>query len=257
MTVTLTVAWALFILAPGLAAFAGLFLIKGGDVVHPAPPAPASLISLAIVVFAALGLHALASVAFWLNDVIAPATGWRVGFDPNVYRYFLGEREPDLLGVETAMLMVLLIALSLVGFGVANWVSRTAAPGSTRHIFLYGWLSPLLGQLRPDAGTNKHLLAWVVTNLEVDDHAIGYQGQIDTLSLTADKQVAWIILRNCQMFAIAAKGTGDARTIQRKVIARDIPIPQMQIEGAAIANLAYAVVAVAKTVADAPAKPTP
>lgn len=159
MTITLTVAWALFALAPGLAVFAGLFLSKGKDVIHPAPPAPGSFIALAIVVFGALGLHAVAAVGLALSDGLGRLTGWTVPFDPNVYRYFLGERTASLMGIESALLLVMLLVLSASGFLLAQRVARKAEPGSTTHALLYGWLSPILGQMKPEDGYVKHLIA--------------------------------------------------------------------------------------------------
>ncbi|MFC5342719.1 hypothetical protein ACETK8_06180 [Brevundimonas staleyi] len=243
MAITLTVAWALFVLAPGLAVFAGLFLSKGKDVVHPAAPAPTSLISLAIVVFGALGTHSIAAVGLLLNDIAGEFTEWRVPFDPNVYRFFLGDRKADRLGTEIALLLVQLLGLSALGFLAARRVARNASPNSTLHALLYGWLSPVIGQLQPEAGYQKHLIAWVVTDLEMSDLPIGYEGQVETISLTGDKQVAWLTLRNCETFVIGREGSA-----RRQTVARETPIPRMQIEGGHITNLAYAVALVPDTI---------
>ncbi|WP_298743350.1 hypothetical protein [uncultured Brevundimonas sp.] len=248
MAVTLTVAWALFALAPGLAVFAGLFLSKSKDVVHPAAPAPASLIALAIVVFGALTLHALSAAVLTCIDGLGAITGWTVSYDPNVYRYFLGSRTADELGIETAILLTLLLALSGIGFFAARQIGRTAQPGSTLHALLYGWLSPILTQLRAEEGYLKHLIAWVVTDLQVGDLAIGYEGQVETISLTSDKQIAWLTLRNCETFVVAPRD-GSAR---RQAVARETPIPRMQVEGPHIVNLAYAVALVPETIARPP-----
>jgi hypothetical protein len=62
LTVTLGVAWALFILAPGLAVFAALYTSGGGKVGAPAPPAPNSFTALSIVIFGALTAHAAAAL---------------------------------------------------------------------------------------------------------------------------------------------------------------------------------------------------
>lgn len=248
MAITLTVAWALFALAPGLAVFAGLFLSKSKDVVHPAAPAPASLISLAIVVFGALTLHAISAIILAAIDAGGAITGWTVLYDPNVYRYFLGDRAANELGLETAVLLALLLVLSAIGFFAARQIGRTAEPESTLHALLYGWLSPILTQLRAEEGYLKHLIAWVVTDLQIGDLALGYEGQVETISLTSDKQVAWLTLRNCETFVVVSKD-GSAR---RQAIARDTPIPRMQIEGPHIVNLAYAVALVPETIASPP-----
>ncbi len=243
MAITLTVAWALFALAPGLAVFAGLFLSKGKDVIHPAAPAPASLISLAIVVFGSLATHAVATVVFTANDVLGELTQWTIPFDPNVYRYFLGVRDPDRLGMEIAALLILLLALSSMGFFVAREVGKQAKSDSTVHALLYGWLSPIIAQLEPEPGYTKHLIAWVVTDLELGDMAVGYEGQVETISLTGEKQVAWVTLRNCETFVLGKDGSARRQTVER-----ENPIPRMQIEGPHIVNLAYAVALVPDTV---------
>ena len=244
MAITLTVAWALFILAPGLAVFAGLFLSKGRDVIHPAAPPPASLISLGIVVFGSLAMHTTAAVVLAIIDAFGILTPWRSAFDPNVYRYFLGPRDLDRLGTETALLLVLLFLLSAGGFFIARQFGRKAEAGSTLHALLYGWLSPVIAQLKPETGYTKHLIAWVVTDLALGDMASGYEGQVETVSLTPEKQVAWITLTNCETFVL-----GKDSSARRHTVERETPIPRMQIEGPHIVNLAYAVALVPETVA--------
>lgn len=236
MAITLTVAWALFILAPGLAVFAGLFLSKGKDVIHPAAPPPASLISLGIVVFGSLAMHTSAAVVLALVDSFGWLSRWRAAIEPNVYRYFLGPRDFDRLGTETALLLVLLLVLSAGGFFLARLFGKKAGAGSTLHALLYGWLSPVIAQLEPEAGYTKHLIAWVVTDLALGDMAIGYEGQVETVSLTPEKQVAWITLTNCETFVL-----GKDNSARRHTVERETPIPRMQIEGPRIVNLAYAV----------------
>lgn len=56
------------------------------------------------------------------------------------------------------------------------------------------------------------------------------------MSLTSDKQVAWITLRNCETFVIGKEGSA-----RRQTVSRETPISRMQIEGPHIVNLAYAV----------------
>lgn len=245
MTVTLTVASALFILAPGLAVFAGLFLSKSEDVIHPAAPAPTSIISLAIVVFGALALHTTSAVVLALNDAL-PAL-FRVSFEPNVYSYFLGARQTHAAGTEAALLLVLLVAQSWTGFTLARSAAGRATSGSTLHAFLYGWFSPVLGQMAVEPGYNKHMVAWVVTDLEAGDLAIGYEGQLEILALNSEKQIAWLTLRNCETFVIASDE--EKTSARRRPIARETPIPRLQIEGPHIVNFAFAVVLVP---ADAP-----
>jgi len=243
LTITLTVAWALFALAPGLAVFAGLFLSQGRDVVHPSAPAPASLIALAIVVFGALGLHTAAAMALAINDITAASltAPWVVPFDPNVYRYFLGARDARLMGSEAALLLGLLLLLSALGFWTTRRFARASKPGSTFHAFLYGWVSPILEQLEQEEGYLKHMIAWVVTDLEAGDLAVGYEGQVEMLSLNSDKQIAWLTLRNCETFVIAP----DQDVARRKPVPREMAIPRLQLEGPHVRNVAFAVVLVA------------
>ena len=108
---------------------------------------------------------------------------------------------------------------------------------------LYGWLGPIIAQLKPEPGYIKHLIAWVVTDLELGDTAVGYEGQVETVSLTGEKQVAWITMRNCETFVLGKDGSARRQTVERET-----PIPRMQIEGPHIVNLAYAVVLVPEAV---------
>lgn len=240
MTISLSVAWALFTLAPGLAVFAGLFISKGRDVVHPAAPAPTSLISLAIVVFGALGLHALGGATFALNDWLAtlPCFGWKVPWTPNVYAYFLSSSaKPESVGIEAFFLLAVLCCLSGLGFILTTITARRFDAGSTVHAFLYGWLSPILGLLKQEKGFTKHLIGYVVTDLETEHGFVGYEGQVVNLALNAEKQIISITLTNCQSFLLSSADNH----LAHKSIARTNPIPTLQIDQSHIGNVALSV----------------
>lgn len=250
MTISLSLAWALFVLAPGLATYAGLFMAKQADVVHPAAPAPNSFMALAVVIFGALASHALGSSFLALNDLYVLCVGpvFETRWTPNVYAYFLGnprEADPD-LGIETALLLLNLGVLSIIAYGLTARVSGQASAGSGFHTFLYGWLSPVLAQMNPEPGGLKHLIAYVVTDIEAPKALVGYEGQVENLSLNADKQIVSLTLRNCRSFYLNA----DGKTIGHSVIARELPIPRLQLDQSQIKNIALSVVFEETTEAD-------
>lgn len=254
MTVTLGVAWALFILAPGLAVFAALYTSGGGKVVAPAPPAPNSFTALSIVIFGALAAHAAGAGLFVLNDLAAHLLpSIHVPWNPNPYAYFLAARPKDdpFLGLEAWFLLSVLLALSYGAYlamrGAINQAERISITRQQQELpqtatplfrFLYGGWASILTQLSPEPDYNKHLAAYVVTDMEIEDSWIGYEGEVESLSLDTDKQIVALTLKNCQAFRLVSTQTG----LSHKVVRRTIPIPLMLIERSQIKNIALQVV---------------
>lgn len=254
MTVTLGVAWALFVLAPGLAVFAALYTSGGGKVVAPAPPAPNSFTALSIVIFGALAAHAAGAGLFILYDLAAHFAPWlQPPWEPNPYAYFLAARpkQDPFLGLEIWFLLTVLLALSYAAYlamrTAINRAERTSIargqlepPQAATPLFrfLYGGWSSILTQLSPEPDYNKHLAAYVVTDMETEGGWIGYEGEVESLSLDTDKQIVALTLKNCQAFRLVETQTG----LSHKVVRRTIPIPLMLIERSQIKNIALQVV---------------
>ncbi|WP_395944567.1 hypothetical protein [Brevundimonas sp.] len=254
MTITLGVAWALFILAPGLAVFAALYTSAGNKVVAPAPPAPNSFTALSIVIFGALSAHGLGATLFVFNDLWAHfLPSIQVAWDPNPYAYFLSPRPKSdpFLGLETWFLLALLLLLSLGAYGlVRGVVEREETLSITRHRqdppepatplfrFLYGGWASILAQLSAQPDYDKHLAAYVVTDMEAEGVWIGYEGEVDGVSLDTDKQIAALTLKNCQAFRLAAA----QQDFTHQIVPRTAPIPLLMIDRSQIKNIALQVV---------------
>ncbi|MBJ7319911.1 MAG: hypothetical protein KJ728_04315 [Alphaproteobacteria bacterium] len=253
MTITLGIAWALFILAPGLAVFAALYTSDGG-VVSPAPPAPNSFTALSVVIFGALAAHAVGAGLFALNDVIS--LFWsplEVPWNPNPYAYFLSAR-PAVdrhLGLEICFLLALLLSLSAAAYAAVRHtvdqdekvsVKRRRLdppePPTPLFRFLYGSWAAILTQLSPEPDYDKHLAAYIVTDMEAEKGWIGYEGEVEGVALDTDKQIVALTLRNCQAFKL--QPTKD--NLNHQVIARAAAIPLLMIDRSQIKNVALQVV---------------
>jgi hypothetical protein len=235
LTITLGIAWALFILAPGLAVFAALYTSDGG-VVSPAPPAPNSFTALSVVIFGALAAHAVGAGLFALNDVIS--LFWsplEVPWNPNPYAYFLSAR-PAVdrhLGLEICFLLALLLSLSAAAYAAVRHTVDQDEKVSVKR----SWAA-ILTQLSPEPDYDKHLAAYIVTDMEAEKGWIGYEGEVEGVALDTDKQIVALTLRNCQAFKL--QPTKD--NLNHQVIARAAAIPLLMIDRSQIKNVALQVV---------------
>lgn len=254
MTVTLGVAWALFILAPGLAVFAALYTSGGGKVIEPAPPAPNSFTALSIVIFGALAAHAVGAGLFVLNDLTAHFVhAIQTPWNPNPYAYFLAARPnaDPFLGFEAWFLLALLLILSLSAYlamriavnraevaSIARRRQNPPQPATPLFRFLYGGWASILTQLSPEPAYDKHLAAYVVTDMEAQGGWVGYEGEVDGVALDTDKQIVALTLKNCQAFRLVPSKRG----LSHQVVSRKVAIPLLMIERTQIKNVALQVV---------------
>lgn len=245
MTVTLGIAWALFVLAPGLAVYAALYTTALSEVVPAAPPAPNSFTSLAVVIFGALASHTFAAVLLAANDIWAASNAPSIGvpFDPNVYGYFLSRSPQNVdAGREAAALLLVFSALCTSAFLFTRHAVIRATPNGWLHRFLFGPWAQLVAQMRPEVGFLKHLAAYAVTDMEteISDPTqcrkvwVGYEGEVESFTLNSEKQITSLTLRNSKAFLLGVNG----QRVDHDVVTRESAIPRLILEQSRTKNLA-------------------
>lgn len=242
MSLTFNLIVALFLLAPGLGVFAGVY--AGGK--RPFPPSPAepgSVHALGLVAVGALVCHAAFAWVFvgmdaWCDSGMACVV---VGFEPNPYAIILELRDASALGegshpgpmlawLFSALLLAagLGLVVGLFGFALLSQV------GPFRDT-LYGWT----GELVTKATTAAHVVtAYVVTDTEIGQMLLGYQGALVDLRQAPDGQIRSVVLSDAHPFVVQVSET----SAERQPSPRRITIPLLVIEGDHIKNIAFRVI---------------
>lgn len=241
MTPSLGLVFALFLLLPGIAFYAGLFLVPSIGRFQPGPPAPGSIFTLATVGAGALAVHAL-----WSALLAAPALvgGAPVGRRWNTYLELRALSEPaqDVAGAEIAVFLLSLVALSLMGF----WMGRLTFGLRTVQRALFGWLWPFVSELLEDGRSGGRLLAaYVLAQPAHDGVQLGYRGIVERVELDSERQIASLLLREVSRFTLTlhAGGVTTTNTSSRTVL------PRLLLERSGIANIVLSVLNVAPNAA--------
>lgn len=245
MTFSYNLVLALFLLAPGFAAFAGLFFSSHNEQrVHPAPPAPTSVLTLALVSLAALALHAVwAAVLFgqtlWTQ---AGLPHIEVPFEPNIYDVLLNAghaRAPHLGGGEIAAILLTLTGLSVLGYVVTMAIILSAWGADLTRPFLFGWATSLLKQIdaEKDPAYVRLVTAFVLTNIEGEDALFGYEGLLQNLTLTPEKQITSVTLSQVTAFYVKLA----PNHFKRVVLTRTKGIPDLYLPKDQIRNVSFTV----------------
>ncbi len=235
MTFGFTLVLALCIYAPGFAAYAGLFLGSQSRNFRPAPPAPGSLLAVGLVTAGAIASHAAAATLFFLNEKLVAAGLAILPFGPsNPYLALIAAaRAPTALtSAELASILLGLVGLGIATLLVSARLVRTEAFQRRFAPLLYGWLTDLV---RAAASENRVVTAFVLSEIEHEGNFLGYEGVIDTLTLSADKEVIGILLLDCTRFRLQLTGSGLARDVARA----SSVIPRLYLERAQIKNIAF------------------
>lgn len=241
MTFSFTVFVAMVLLLPGFGLFAGLYL-PGKSAFRAAPPSPTSFAALTIVIAGACAGHLIGVLLSLLFQRLGAATGW--GLLPSPYAlvaHLNGGRvltEPELLSFLLMMptISAATAACARVGLALA-WHERAEAPGKLAD-FLYGWSAEVVAQSRAD---NRYITAFVLSDTEWGADRIGYEGTLDALELSADKEIQSVLLSDANVFTLSA--AGDRR--ERKVLQGD-PIERIHIGKDHIVNIAFEIYEVPK-----------
>ena len=251
MTFSYNLVLALFLLAPGFAAFAGLFFSSRREPsLHPAPPAPTSVLTLALVTLAALCLHGAWAFVLAAQDLWSQHH-WHltVPFQPNIYVALLeaGEKAqaaggaqspiaPPIGGGDIAAILVTLIAQSLLGYRVTMGIVSHRKAEALLRPFLYGWAAEILPEAQEEGIVNL-ITAFVVTRIEGSDIAFGYEGSVETLTLGPDKEVLSIFLTQVTAFYIEL----EAGKFKRRVLPLTSGIPNLYLPKEEIRNVSFTV----------------
>jgi hypothetical protein len=247
VSLTFNLVLALFLLAPGLGIFAGVYA-GGRRPFSPSPAEPGSIHALALVAMGALLCHAVwAWTLAWMEAQCATHVCRAVGFEPNPYKIILELRTAPVESprqdsiaprqlvdaADVAWLFTVLLLTGISGFiagrlGVAT-IGRTGLFRAT----LYGWIDELLS----GASTKAHVFtAYVVTDTERNGDLLGYQGSLVDLRQSASGEIRAVVLKECQPFVLRIEdGVG------RVTSDRETPIPLLMLEGTHIRNIAFRV----------------
>lgn len=245
MTFSYNVVLALFLLAPGFAAFAGLFFSsRQQGSLHSAPPPPNSILTIAFVTLAALLLHGLwASVLFLQEFAGASLRLIPLPFDPNVYVTLLtaGRAGSDgvLSGGAIAAVLLTLLLLSAIGYvATASFITSAWAE---RHLgsYLYGWAADVIRQVK-QPGYIHVATAFVLTSIDGEDTAFGYEGMLQNMTLSSDKEITSITLAQVTAFYVKL----EAGQFKRRALPRTSGIPTLYIPKEQIRNVSFTVFAV-------------
>ena len=246
MTFSYNLVLALFLLAPGFAAFAGVFFTAQRDGrLHPAPPTPNSVLTLALVTLSALGLHALWATLLALQHLYV-TTGCfyiTVPFEPNIYLDLLRAdakegQVPPFASADIAFALASLVALSAIGYGLTVWVITSRFAEAHLRGYLYGWAGDIVQEIQEGEPNKLRLVtAFVLTKTDHEGVAFGYEGLLRNLTLTADKEIASISLSEVTAFYVKMK----ADAFKRVVLPRTSGIPTLYMEKAEIRNVAFQV----------------
>lgn len=222
MNPSLGLVFALFLLAPGLSFFAGLFLGEHRGGVQPAPPPPGSLTALVLVGMSALAVHALGAVA-----LAFAATIGRVQFD------FFAEAAATARGAPNgargmAVALGYLLALSVAGYLAAraaygfNWVRRS----------LYGWMADSIERSRR---TDRYVSAYVLSAVTHDRVRLGYQGLVENVMLDSDREIESLVLLDVSRFTLRLSDHGHVYTRRHEGDA----LPRLHLDHTQIGNIVF------------------
>ncbi len=251
MSLTFNLILALFLLAPGLGLFAGVYT-GGRPPFRPAAAEPGSIHALALVSIGALFCHALCAWFFvgmqaWCDAGLACRA---VSFDPNPYEIMLQLRETlgarggtgvpvgsPLSPTGVAWLFTSLLIIGFVGFLLGLALVAFIGWSGLLRSTVYGWVAELLD----GASTKAHVFtAFVLTDSEKDGLLLGYEGSLIDLRQSPSGEIRIVVLKDAEPFVVQMK-EGSARR-QREDAETGKPgktISVLTIEGAHIKNIAF------------------
>lgn len=198
MNPSLGLVFSLFLLAPGIGFFSGLFF-GPIDRLQATPPLPSSLLGVAVIGLSALAFHAAAALLFWfIRDVFyvhETPSAWL-----DFYRVITelpgnGGQRAD----RVARFLAVLVGLSIAAFLAGGLVRGVP---SVRGL-LYGWLAGIIERSRPKG---RFVAAYVLSTIEHEGVRVGYQGLIEHVMLDSDREISSLVLRAVDRFTFKLRG---------------------------------------------------
>ncbi|MDP3406314.1 MAG: hypothetical protein Q8S03_16610 [Brevundimonas sp.] len=244
MNAGLNLLTALFLLAPGFGAFAGVYFTGLRRPFRPAPAAPGSLLALALVTVGALLAHGLSSIPYAIQEgVCSQVHCIAVPFQPNPYVTLIDPTGvADAPGISLTIALLHLVVVAVLGFGLGWGGMKVASGRRSFQSFFYGWTDELTNR----APTRYHAInAFVVTDVTHDQLSLGYEGTLLDLRQEASGKFLSATLRDVQAFVIELQAT----EVKRAKVPRRDPIPFMVLEAENVKNVALALYFDAKAAA--------
>lgn len=235
MTFSFTLVLGLFLLAPGLAVFAGVYHGSRLGPVESSPPPPGSILALSIVTVGALIAHLLGALLYWLQELYCGRFScFRVSHDPNVYASLFTmtvDKNATVTGLEIVAILLTLVLLTAGAFFGTRRIVTTFAGEAALKTMLYGWLA----EVAVAKSETEVVLAYVVSDVQEDGTIVGYEGAVANLTTNAEKQITSILLDSCEIFHLRVTPAGVARGKAR----RGSDIGQLYLDNAHIRNVAF------------------
>jgi hypothetical protein len=230
---------ALFLLAPGLGLYGGLYAGAHRGAFRPGAPSPGSVLTLGIIVLGALFAHTLwalvcAADGAWIASglpILFPPT-------PTAYDVLLGAViEHRSAGLDGIVVFLATSSLLTAGtFALASWIVAWPAAQPLYRPLVYGWLA---GLVEAAADDEQFILAYVVTDIRDGARSLGYQGSVLNMTVNADKQITAIVLEEARAFYLRM----DEDAVTHIPIPRDTPLAQLYLDGPQIKNIAFEIYA--------------
>jgi len=227
---------ALFLLAPGFGVFAGVYLTGLRRPFRPAPAAPGSFLALALVTIGALTAHVISASPYAGQEIFcAVAACVEVPFQPNPYVTLVDPRAAVAMpGVSVSIALLHLLLVALVGLAIGRIGMWLASKSRRIQGLFYGWTTELIDL----ASTRFHVInAFALTDVSKDELSLGYEGTLLDLRQDAGGKLLSATLGDAQAFVIELKD----KTVSRRRVPRDQPIPFMVLESENVKNLALSI----------------
>ncbi|NQE64415.1 hypothetical protein [Caulobacter sp. RHG1] len=231
MTFSFNLVLALFLLAPGFAFVMGIYYGGPRTRLEPTPPPPNSLVALALVTSGALVAHLACAGVYALFELVALTlkASWSLPHpNPYVVALSLGKGADRYREFGVFWALLNLMVLSAATFGATRFLIDWRLRQHSRiRGALYGWLS--------EATISEGAIAYVVTTLELDGASVGYQGVLEYMTLDSSKQIVSLVLTDCELFTMVAKGG----MVHRVRNPREVPLENIVLGREAIRNIAF------------------
>lgn len=237
MTFSFTLVLGLFLLAPGLAAFAGLYHGSKLGRVEAPPPPPASILALSVVTVGAMATHLAGALIYWLQDLwCAYLPHFDLGYETNVYAalFNLALDKTPVRGVQVLAILLTLVVLTGWAFFSTRWVVSRIIGEAGLKAMLYGWLAEVDVATEP----GEAVLAYVVSDTQEDGTIVGYEGVVANMTTNAEKEITSVLLDSCEVFYLRVTTRG----VTRRRADRDSSIGQLYLDRSHIKNVAFELV---------------